>query len=315
MIATHKSSPLIKRGMTLIELLVVVAIIGILASLLLPAIQAAREASRRITCQNQLRQLSLATVNYSTSNTEYLPALWRTDRLQPWDNFGWRVALFPYLEQQSLHDQLQMNASPLSDSNRGVLATVMEGLQCPSTPDSPRMIASLANRPLDSAVAASDYVAVYDVKTLTRLYPLRGVWNGGPDLAGTLPPPPDMLTSDYISPSLRILPGNLRWVTDGLSQTVMLTEQAAKPFSYGARHQRKLGELQEGPWGTAESSSFRGERINDNNANDPYSFHDGVVVALCDGSVQFWSPNMHREIVMALMSRDGYEVIDAADWR
>ena len=68
-----------RAGFTLVELLVVIAIIGTLVSLLLPVVQAAREASRRSTCQNNLRQIALGVINYSDTHKEKLPPLWKTD--------------------------------------------------------------------------------------------------------------------------------------------------------------------------------------------------------------------------------------------
>ncbi len=94
-----------RGGFTLVELLVVIAIIGILVSLLLPAVQAAREAARRMQCTNNLKQIALATHNYSdTHKTFPINISWSA-----WDthqcSFSDKVGLLPYLEQQTLWDK------------------------------------------------------------------------------------------------------------------------------------------------------------------------------------------------------------------
>ena len=96
-----------RSGFTLVELLVVIAIIGILVALLLPAIQAAREASRRISCSNNLRQIGLATQNYADVRGGPMP--WLTDTT-PGTPTGAAIqslfyALLPYIEEENLHDQ------------------------------------------------------------------------------------------------------------------------------------------------------------------------------------------------------------------
>src|SRR4051812_46549754 len=92
-----------KAGFTLVELLVVIAIIGVLVALLLPAVQAAREAARRTQCSNNLKQLSLALLNYETVHTTFPPAGIDTNQM------SWTVLLLPYFEQQALYDQFNFN--------------------------------------------------------------------------------------------------------------------------------------------------------------------------------------------------------------
>src|SRR3954463_16266498 len=95
---------------TLIELLVVIAIIGILIALLLPAVQAAREAARRVSCKNNLAQISIAIQNYENANEMLPPGV--LDPMSPIQNLqvgqhhGWMIHLLPYLEQQNAHSQV-----------------------------------------------------------------------------------------------------------------------------------------------------------------------------------------------------------------
>lgn len=101
----------IRRGFTLVELLVVIAIIGILVGLLLPAVQAAREAARRMSCGNNLKQIGLATHNYESAIKRLPPS----GCINPasTNNGSWSIhgRLLPYLEQSNLYDQIDLSIS------------------------------------------------------------------------------------------------------------------------------------------------------------------------------------------------------------
>lgn len=108
------------RGFTLVELLVVIAIIGVLVSLLLPAVQAARESARRIQCQNHLKQFALGIENYESS-LKVFPAsgivdtsITATYESRSGRMMSWIVLVLPYVEQTALHSEFDFNQSVLN---------------------------------------------------------------------------------------------------------------------------------------------------------------------------------------------------------
>jgi prepilin-type N-terminal cleavage/methylation domain-containing protein/prepilin-type processing-associated H-X9-DG protein len=121
-----------RRGFTLVELLVVIAIIGILVALLLPAIQAAREAARRTQCSNNLKQLALALHNYSDTYGCFPPAVTGDGR-----RATWFLRVMPFMEMGSVADEINW-ADPSPIWNRAVLRPLMESrfsaVACPSDP-------------------------------------------------------------------------------------------------------------------------------------------------------------------------------------
>jgi prepilin-type N-terminal cleavage/methylation domain-containing protein/prepilin-type processing-associated H-X9-DG protein len=137
--------PLLHRrraGFTLVELLVVIAIIGILVALLLPAVQAAREAARRMQCSNHLKQTGLALHNYHDTYKSFPIALIVRVNTSPLYGFGWtwQARILPFLEQNALYDQIGDavgSDSGTSTSPLQLLAgrdTKLTMYQCPSHP-------------------------------------------------------------------------------------------------------------------------------------------------------------------------------------
>jgi prepilin-type N-terminal cleavage/methylation domain-containing protein len=131
----------LRLGFTLVELLVVIAIIGILVALLLPAVQAAREAARRSSCSNNLKQIGLAIHNYHDTykllppgniNCNGWPVCNNSVSIgQPWLT-GWAIAILPHMEQQPLFDKYNQNYPNNHTSNVPVVQTFVEPYICPS---------------------------------------------------------------------------------------------------------------------------------------------------------------------------------------
>ncbi|MEL7497315.1 MAG: DUF1559 domain-containing protein [Planctomycetota bacterium] len=157
-----------KHGFTLVELLVVIAIIGILIGMLLPAVQMVREAARRISCANNIRQLALATHNYESALQHFPvhhigPGLPNASSGFQAGHYSWTVPILPFIEQENLYRQFDLSINngdsdgyKISSGHPNAVAagTLLESLICPS--DTP----NLANAIIlgSSNPAPSNYV-------------------------------------------------------------------------------------------------------------------------------------------------------------
>ncbi len=311
------------RGLTIVELLVVITIIAVLAALLLPAIQAVRERSRVSTCLNNLRQIGLAIVEFSQCNQQRLPASWRTIRdengkseqiavyhLQQ-TSFSWRTTILPYLDEQPLHDQLNFSSTPIANDNAELVGTLLSVFQCPTTPDSPRSVFT-AGVDDGAGMGANDYVHVFmvGIQEVDDIYTISaeqvaGTWYGLSRY--------ERFESAGVSLSERERPGArnsapLRYITDGLTKTILVAEKAGWPNTYADGRLIDRGPWAEGVWAAAELGGFGKAGVNWSNFPSIYSFHpSGAHVAMCDGSVRFLSDDTSTDIVVDLCSRDGRE--------
>lgn len=320
----HRPRP---TAFTIVELLIVIAIVGVLVSLLLPAVTATRETARQVKCKSNLRQQALATLAYAESNKNMLPPLWLSEREQPWENSSWRVALLPFLEQRNLFDRFDPSLPPLdSKINLPVAQMRVAIFECPSTPGGSRRIRSLGfgdTAVMDCNVASSDYVAIYDVRLPDRSYPGKGVWNGtSGDLDLEIEPPGPGMENSISSDSAqrrnvrsRSRPASLAAIRDGTSNTLLLIEQAGKPNFHGYHASPSQLEPIEGAWATGEFASFSGEGVNVNNQENPYGFHQAAMSAMCDGSVHLLTVEIAPDVLRALMTSRGREIISENDWR
>src|SRR5262249_28623894 len=139
-------------GFTLIELLVVIAIIGVLIALLLPAVQQAREAARRIQCTNNMKQLGIAMHNYHDTMGSFPSSVWRLQDNAAWPGarpvrrwgHSWCAMILPHIEQIAVYNAINfsigagtansgLGSLPLM-VNHTALMTPINGFMCPSDP-------------------------------------------------------------------------------------------------------------------------------------------------------------------------------------
>ena len=206
----------IRRGFTLVELLVVIAIIGVLVALLLPAVQAAREAARRSQCSNNAKQIGLALHNYISAMRTLpmgemdLPGFSDQSSIA-WTGYCWATALLPYMEESGLYEQLDLSSpgysTPLMGSaqHQRALCTPISTYLCPSS-----------YRPATlnfSAVAAPGEVSP------NALTIMEFVGIAGSDRYGTSFGWPSKDGVFYLKSQVR-----MRHVTDGTSHTMAVGE-------------------------------------------------------------------------------------------
>ena len=212
-------------GFTLVELLVVIAIIGILIALLLPAVQAAREAARRSQCSNNLKQLGLALHNYHDVhhklpyNGDITVPGWLG---QPGDHGGYMVRLLPFIEQQPLYNQLNPYNVELSVTTAGtpVYEVIIPTIICPS--DNHQGFYTDSQNYGTQKRAVSNYSASMGSQNNSPCGTHNNYFGHGPDVR-----------NDDWSLSLNRLSGVIgHWqvsarfadITDGLSNTIALGE-------------------------------------------------------------------------------------------
>lgn len=297
-----------KRGFTLIELLVVIAIISVLISLLLPAVQSAREAARRVQCINNLKQLGLALVNYENSNGSF-PMAFYFQRypavIAEADHHSAFVALLPHIEQSSAYSAWNSSLGMYCDANATISGIGVGTLWCPSDTE---IIGVRKIYNAGEIYNLGPYPMCY-TNYAFNMGQWTGTVTGGP--GGTAAQRSAVLNqqdglvvsngyADFMMPGASRGPVRIASVTDGTSNTAAVGERAHGLLS------KDDGSFYEWHWWTSGNygdTTFSGywplnpQKKNRNFTgmdqagafvNGVSSFHaGGVNVAFADGSVRF----------------------------
>ena len=330
-----------KNAFTLVELLVVIAIIGVLVALLLPAVQAAREAARRVDCLNRLKQISLAAHNYHEAVGTFPPAVLLSSYNSKKDQYrgpSLFVLLLPYFEQKNL--QAQWDYSDLnSNFVGGIESRAARGpdLLCPSETqaESPLLYSTrLTGASIDRYIKVTSYAGNGGTRSYrpgSGMLATDGIFFlAGP---GSLPEPDQK-------------PVRVADITDGTSSTLFFGERnrsdpghdtfAVQGWDWEFRYYGNWAATSPGGVGHVTLSShapinfllpfdYEHRDSADPAAGDAEAFKyhvdlrvcaygsnhpGGANLATCDGSVRFFSEETTHSVLRALSTRQGGEVVD-----
>ncbi|WP_166827120.1 DUF1559 family PulG-like putative transporter [Thalassoroseus pseudoceratinae] len=307
-----------RPGFTLIELLVVIAIIAILIALLLPAVQQAREAARRTQCKNNLKQLGLAFHNYHDTNLTFPPGGLEHSGYR----IGWAGRVFPFLEQGNRVDAMDaMAADALMNIMPWRFDTAPHNGDSPVFTDSIGVLACPSSALGEKSPDITNSTLPWIVDQGALHY--RG--NGGSsdlDIVSGSSSTRNYSTSGVLYPTSRVRIGD---VVDGTSNTLLIGESSSSQ-GWTDSQKRGWGGIQPWTWGYYYYGSGNGFLQLDNKYvqfpinyqgsfatnNTPFtSYHPGGAQFLnCDGSSTFLSENMDLNVLKAMATRMGGEVID-----
>ena len=283
------------HGFTLVELLVVIAIIGVLVALLLPAVQAAREAARRTSCVNNITQLSLSAHSYEFHFEKLPPGSTNPAgpiRSEPTgQHVSWMIDILPYLEQQALYSHFDREAGAYAEANAPVRAARVSVMHCPSSPFPDRNDAQTVARS-SYAGCHHDVEAPIDVKNNGLLF-LNSEVRYSDIFDGS--------SNTLLMSETRYYPDDLGWVS-GTRATLRNTSSLEPPRAYLPSQQTQPD----------------GNQSTEVDPVDPLfvggfgsSHNGGVNGAFADGSTRFISENIDLAVFRLLGNRADGEILDA----
>ncbi|RCS52650.1 DUF1559 domain-containing protein [Bremerella cremea] len=302
-----------RKGFTLVELLVVIAIIGVLIALLLPAVQQAREAARRISCFNNLKQLGLAMHNYHDTfgsfPSGYIAT--NTDHKTPLatgnPGWGWASLILPQMEQRNLADSINFRLSILDPSNQAARTTLMQAYSCPSdrAPEVFHIHDESENELTE--LASANYVGCFGT---TEIDVCEGLASGQ-----------KCMGTGMLDHNGRY---GMKDVIDGTSNTMMIGERASPLYSDHVELSTWVGAVSGG-----EEAAVRILGIADHPPNSQYHQHNGssgghehqhlddfgsrhpagTNFVFADGSVHLITETIDVAVYQALATRAGGEMV------
>jgi prepilin-type N-terminal cleavage/methylation domain-containing protein/prepilin-type processing-associated H-X9-DG protein len=321
-----------RSAFTLIELLVVIAIIGILIALLLPAVQAAREAARQLQCSGNLKQLGLAAASHEEAQGWFPTGGWGWDWVgDPDRGFGrdqpggWVFNILPYMEQQALwemasdgdrdhHTQAQL------DNARSVCRTPISLMCCPSRrsaipypkPQDGMFVAYNASDNSSSATnlaARSDYAACAGSQGVSQ-------WNGGPAslaAAATFSWQADAAHTGISYQGSQITMGN---ISDGASNTVLVGEKYLNPDNYSdgidlADNENMYTGYNNDNFRVTSATPMQDQPGYASETAFGSAHSGGCHFVFCDGSVKMLNYSISTTIYNAIGNRKDGQAVDA----